>query len=219
MAGRHAAKSTSKKPVIITVVAVLVIAAIAAVILFMNNNGGSSDSNSTQPSTVATTQAVQESTEPVTEAQTDNNLPDHPPVVSEQPAEFDDDEHETEAIDIAIPTEEGSEISYFNSSYIPNGEVVDISTGANVTIREVFGSAYPGGVLTFNDDGTFTDTLSASGVDSGAYLVENGQIKATYVSDRNMDITVTDWNGDVPSAFYIIYGNGENGFKVFFSEN
>lgn len=218
MAGRHAAKTTSKKPVIITVVVVLAIAAIAAVILFMNHNGGSGDSNSTQPSTVATTQAGQESTEPVTEVQTDNNLPDHPPASTEQPADFDDEE-ETKAIDIAIPTDEGSEISYFNASYIPNGEVVDISTGANVTLREVFGSTYPGGVLTFNNDGTFTDTLSASGMDSGAYLVENGQIKATYVSDRNMDITVTDWNGNVPSAFYIIYGYGENGFKVFFSEN
>lgn len=217
MAGRHAAKSTPKKPVIIVVVAVLAVAAVVAVALFLTNKGGSSDSGSIQPSTIAsTTQA--ENTESATESQTVNNLPDNPPANSEQPAAS-DVERETEPIDIAIPTEEGSEISYFNASYIPNGEVIDLSTGESVTLRDVFGSTYPGGVLTFNDDGTFTDTISASGVDSGAYLVENGQIKATYVYDRNMDITVTEWNDDVPSAFYIIYGTGENGFKVFFSEN
>jgi hypothetical protein len=34
-----------------------------------------------------------------------------------------------------------------------------------------------------------------------------------------MDITVTEWNGNTPSEFYVIYDNGGAGLKVYFSEN
>ncbi len=210
MAGKHAAPSTgSKKPLIITisvVAAIAVIAAVTVIIIMMNNKSSEPDKKPTQATTAALSTA----------AETTRSLPDNPPS-TEKPAE----NHSTEpatTLNINIPTEAGSVITHFNATYIPNGEVLDATTGASMTLRDVFGSGYANGVLTFNEDGTFTDSLSSSGTESGQYNVENGEIKATYATDRNMDITVTEWNeaDKTPAAFYIIYNGG---FIVYFSEN
>ncbi len=227
MAGRHAAPAGSKKPVIIIVVAVILTAAAVGAALFFMNGGFSmfgGDDKPTQPATTAPATTAAATTQAATEAvvtQTSDGgegSDDIQQTTAEAPAPTETAPQPT-TIDIAIPTEDSGEVTYFNATYIPNGQVIDLSTGENVTLRDVFGATYPEGVLTFNDDGTFTDTINASGIDSGAYLVQNGQIKATYVYDRNMNITVTEWNGNTPAEFYIIYGGSESGYQVFFSEN
>lgn len=109
------------------------------------------------------------------------------------------------------PTEEEGEITYFSGSFTPNGKVVDRLTGnKNATLREVFGAGYnaQGGVI-FNNDGTFSDNLRPSHNSTGGYVVQNEKVIATYSDDKNMDITVTEWNGNAPKSFYIVYADYE----------
>lgn len=220
MAGRHAApESGSKKAVfiVITVIAALAVVGAAGFFVYTNffadkNNKKDEQTTTVAVSTVPDTKATEEN------GQASSGLPDNPPT-TEQPAS-EDDHQESTTLNINIPTEEGSTITHFNASFAPNGEVINLATGESATLRDVFGSIYPGGVITFNEDGSFTDTIGGTGIDSGEYLVENGVIKATYVYDRNMDITVTEWNDDnTPSEFYITYGSEGDGFRVYFSES
>ena len=102
--------------------------------------------------------------------------------------------------------------SYFNATFIPNGKVDDNLTGGSATLREVFGTGAAEGVLTFNSDGTFKDTLISSESNRGAYVVQDKTIHATYTNDRNMRIEVTEWDGDTPAQFNIQYGD----FTVYF---
>ena len=185
----------SKKPLIITAV-VLAAAIIAAIVILLvlrqNKQAASPDKQASAAETVQTTEA-------------ETGVPH---------------QHEEETTpDILIPTEAGGTVTHFSATFKPNGEVTDLSTGKSVTLREVFGSSYASGQITFNEDRTFTDTLNGlSGASTGMYNVENGKIKAIYSNDKNMDITVTKWNDDktVPEEFSIIYGDPETGYKVYF---
>ncbi|MCD8026122.1 MAG: hypothetical protein LUF33_04110 [Clostridiales bacterium] len=55
--------------------------------------------------------------------------------------------------------------------------------------------------------------MGASSVDSGSYVIKDDTITATYTNDKNMSITVTQWNGDTPTQFIVNYG----GYDVYFS--
>ena len=222
MAGKHAAPSSGSKKPLIIIISVVVALAIAGTSVFFILTANKNKNQQTTATTAATTTT----TVPNSTAGSTQPGQTQPAVsgASEQETTSASSHSETEqetTMNINIPTEEGSTVTYFNASYIPSGEVIDLSTGESVSLRDVFGETYPGGVLTFNDDGTFTDTIGSSGMDSGEYLVENGEIKATYIYDRNMNITVLEWNEETkaPSSFYITYGNGENGYQVYFSEN
>ena len=61
--------------------------------------------------------------------------------------------------------------------------------------------------FTFNEDGTFKDTLISSESNRGAYVVQDKTIHATYTNDKNMRIEVTEWDGGTPSKFNIQYGD------------
>jgi hypothetical protein len=77
----------------------------------------------------------------------------------------------------------------------------------------VFGSGYnTSGVITFNNDGTFSDTIPSENARTGGYVVQNNKIIATYSDDKNMEITVTEWDGNTPASFYIVYA----GYNVYF---
>ena len=207
MAGKHTQKGKSNAPLIILIiVAVLVIAAITVgVFWFMNKDIISGDEPAQPETTVAETITLPEETFNQTEGTTTEET--IPATEKETGAE-----HSESKIDVAVPTDDGAEVSYFNATFIPNGIVEDTYTGGTATLREVFGSGYTDGVITFNSDGTFTDTLSSSSVNSGAYAVQNSRIVATYTNDKNMDITVTSWDGDTPAEFYINFG----GYNVYF---
>lgn len=204
MAGKHVRKTKSKAPVIIVVViAVLLIAAAAVFFVFFNPF-----KDNTQPTAQETTAATEQIV--ATAVQTvDESVP--PTAPESDIVEETGIPHETSEIEIELPGGEEN-ASYFNASFIPNGKVIDTYSGNQTNLREVFGTSYTEGVVTFNSDGTFTDTLVSSGVDSGKYAVKDGAITATYTDDKNMQIEVLSWDGDTPSEFFINYG----GYEVYF---
>ncbi|MEE0869120.1 MAG: hypothetical protein U0L70_04945 [Ruminococcus sp.] len=205
MAGRHSAK-TSKKPIVIIciVTAVIIIGVICAVIFF---NSGSKPANTTSTTTQQTTSTVQSTS--VESAQTTLQ-----PTKSEQPTTQSETfaGETSEVSKVVVPTQGGQEVSYFNATYVPY-KAVDSSTNEECTLREVFGSAFSQGVITFNSDGTFTDSVTSSSANSGAYAVEGDKIVATYTNDKNMSVKVASWEGDTPSELIINYG----GYDVYFN--
>lgn len=205
MAGRHSAK-TSKKPIVIIciVTAVIIIGVICAVIFF---NSGSKPANTTSTTTQQTTSTVQSTS--VESAQTTLQ-----PTESEQPTTQSETfaGETSEVSKVVVPTQGGQEVSYFNATYVPY-KAVDSSTNEECTLREVFGSAFSQGVITFNSDGTFTDSVTSSSANSGAYAVEGDKIVATYSNDKNMSVKVASWEGDTPSELIINYG----GYDVYFN--
>ena len=205
MAGRHSAK-TSKKPILIIciVTAVIIIGVICAVIFF---NSGSKPANTTSTTTQQTTSTVQSTS--VESAQTTLQ-----PTESEQPTTQSETfaGETSEVSKVVVPTQGGQEVSYFNATYVPY-KAVDSSTNEECTLREVFGSSFSQGVITFNSDGTFTDSVTSSSANSGAYAVEGDKIVATYTNDKNMSVKVTSWEGDTPSELIINYG----GYDVYFN--
>ena len=205
MAGRHSAK-TSKKPILIIciVAAVIIIGVICALIFF---NSGSKPANTTSTTTQQTTSTVQSTS--VESAQTTLQ-----PTESEQPTTQSETfaGETSEVSKVVVPTQGGQEVSYFNATYVPY-KAVDSSTNEECTLREVFGSAFSQGVITFNSDGTFTDSVTSSSANSGAYAVEGDKIVATYTNDKNMSVKVTSWEGDTPSELIINYG----GYDVYFN--
>ena len=205
MAGRHSAK-TSKKPIVIIciVAAVIIIGVICAVIFF---NSGSKPANTTSTTTHQTTSTVPSTT--VESAQTTLQ-----PTESEQPTTQSETfaGETSEVSKVVVPTQGDQEVSYFNATYVPY-KAVDSSTNEECTLREVFGSAFSQGVITFNSDGTFTDSVTSSSANSGAYAVEGDKIVATYTNDKNMSVKVASWEGDTPSELIINYG----GYDVYFN--
>ena len=206
MAERHSEKK-SKKPIVIICIAaaVIIIGVICAVIFF---NSGSKPANTTSTTTQQTTSTVQSTT--VESAQTTLQ-----PTESEQPTTQSETfaGETSEVSKVVVPTQGGQEVSYFNATYVPY-KAVDSSTNEECTLREVFGSAFSQGVITFNSDGTFTDSVtSSSSANSGAYAVEGDKIVATYSNDKNMSVKVASWEGDTPSELIINYG----GYDVYFN--
>lgn len=197
MAGRHSTK-TSKAPIIFVIAVIVLIIAVGVTVFFMNTGNTDVPVTETQPLTT-----TEQPTENYTQADTTVEATTVP-VTEEQGVTS----AETVAVDILVPTQEGQEIKYFNATYSPS-KAIDTSTANECSLREVFGSSYSGGVITFNSDGTFVDQIISS---RGAYVVTGEIISATYVNDKNMDITVISWNGDTPSEFVINYG----GYDVYF---
>ena len=205
MAGRHSAK-TSKKPILIIciVAAVIIIGVICAFIFF---NSGSKPANTTSTTTQQTTSTVQSTS--VESAQTTLQ-----PTEAEQPTTQSETfaGETSEVPKVVVPTQSGQEVRYFNATYVPY-KAIDSSTNEECSLREVFGSAFSQGVITFNSDGTFTDSVTSSSVGSGAYAVEGDTIVATYSNDKNMSVKVASWEGDTPSELIINYG----GYDVYFN--
>lgn len=182
----------SKAPVIVIIVAcVVLIAAAIFAILFFNGAFGQNDgdNNSTELTTsdeFGTTSA------------------------QGMHGQLPSDSQSSEETNVVLPpTEAEGEITYFSGTFTPNGKVIDQLTGnKNATLREVFGNGYNSkGGITFNDNGTFEDTLRPSDNSNGGYVVQNKKVIATYSDDKNMDITVTKWDGNTPISFYVVYAD------------
>ena len=205
MAGRHSEK-TSKKPIVIIciIVAAIIIGVICAVIIF---NSGSKPANTTSTTTQQTTSTVQTTSGESAETTIQPTESEQPTTQSETFAG-----ETSEVSKVVVPTQGGQEVSYFNATYVPY-KAVDSSTNEECTLREVFGSSFSQGVITFNSDGTFTDSVTSSSANSGAYAVEGDKIVATYTNDKNMSVKVASWEGDTPSELIINYG----GYDVYFN--
>lgn len=199
--------------VIISVIAVIIISE-AVIILALNSGKSNDDKKQSETSSAGAGSAASEDST----ADTTLKLPDAPPT-SEVPVETEEPDT-MPTIDIYIPTE-GGEVTHFDGVYVPDSVAEDVATGEKVSMRSLFGKDYASGAITFYSNGTFKDTISASGMESGAYNAENRKIKATYLPDRQMNITVIEWDdaSSKPFSFYIIYNfSGVAEYKVNFSE-
>ncbi len=208
MNGSHSVKS-SKKPVIIICIAAAVIIAVVCVIIFLNVGKKSETPAVTTQSTTSQVMTQQETDANVYSSEIQQQTS------AESNAESQGETSEaqnSETQNVVVPTNSEEEVKYFNATYAPY-KAVDTLTGDECTLKEVFGSSYGGGVITFNSDGSFSESFASSSVNSGAYAVEGDSIIATYTNDKNMSVTVTQWDGDTPSELIINYG----GYDVYFS--
>lgn len=206
MAGRHSAKSSKKPMVIICIVAVVVIIGVICAVIFLNSGKTPSNTNTTsatlQTSSIVHSTSSESSETSVQTAITQQSTTQNETFVGET----------SEVSKVVVPTQGGQQVSYFNATYVPY-KAVDSSTNEECSLREVFGSSFSQGVITFNSDGTFADSLTSSSVGSGAYAVEGDAIKATYSNDKNMSVQVLSWDSDAPSELMINYG----GYDVYFN--
>lgn len=209
MAGRHSAKSSKKPMVIICIaVAVVIIAVICAVIFLNSGNSGKTPSNTNTTSATLQTSSIVHST-----SSESSETSVQPATAQQSTTQNETFAGETSEVSkVVVPTQGGQQVSYFNATYVPY-KAVDSSTNEECSLREVFGSSFSQGVITFNSDGTFADSLTSSSVGSGAYAVEGDAIKATYSNDKNMSVQVLSWDGDAPSELMINYG----GYDVYFN--
>lgn len=204
MAGRHSKKSSKAPVIIICVVAVAVIAVVCVAIFFFTGKNEKDSEATTQ----ATTSTQTETTTYTQSAQTNTesgNSQTQSETAKPQTAD-------TTAQNVVVPTKSGDDVSYFNATFVPY-KAVDTVTGNECSLKEVFGSSYTEGVITFNSDGTFTDSMGASSVNSGAYALEGDTIIATYTNDKNMSVKVNGWEDGAPSELIIDYG----GYDVYFN--
>ena len=184
----------SKAPVVVIIIAaaVLIAAAVFAILYF---NGVFDQNKGDEASSVTTTSDEFGTT-----------------AAQGMHGELPPDSQSSEESNVVLPpTEAEGDITYFSGTFTPNGKVIDKLTGnENATLREVFGDGYnSNGGITFNNDGTFKDTLRPTSNNNGGYVVQNEKVIATYSDDKNMDITVTEWDGNTPKSFYVVYADYE----------
>ena len=211
--------SKNKKVPLIIIISIAAAAVVAAVILIIVNANSGGSGTKQQETTSAQTSSTEASlpveTKPLTTAAPQTTSP----AVTEHDHDH-DDESEPMTVEIALPTS-GGEVSYFSGVYVPDSKAEDMESGKAVHMREIFGADYADSAMTFNENGEFTDSLFFSGAKRGKYTVEDGEIKAVYLPDETMDITVTEWNESTgaPVTFCVVYKTvGERGYRVFFSE-
>ena len=126
---------------------------------------------------------------------------------------------------VVVPSQGENDGEFFSGVYEPY-KVIDTLAEENsgvedyegyddgeATLREAFGEAYAGGMITLYKNGTFKDTVTTSSANTGSYRVAGEMIIATYSNDTNMEITVTGWSGGRPDEFIIEYGGG---YQVYF---
>lgn len=216
MSGRHAANS-SKKPLIIVICAVVLVALIAgAVILFMNFSGKNDNSATTVPTSAISTTAVNiDSTQNISGSASEPTQPAaESGETSQEPTEqgFTSESSDNDS-EIVVPTISGEEQKpKFSATLVPY-YAKDENSSEEVSLRDLFGSAYSGGGFTFNEDGTFIDGITNTSANSGAYIVEGDNIIITYSNDKNVIAAVTEWNGNVPKEFTVNFGGITVSFK------
>lgn len=216
MSGKHAVKSSKKSLIIIICVVVLVAVIAGAVILFMNLSGKNNNLATTVPTVAASTAAdntnstqnvsdsVSETTQPATKSGEASQEP------TEQGFTSESSDNDSE---IVVPTISGEEQKpKFSATLVPY-YAKDENSSEEVSLRDLFGSAYSGGGFTFNEDGTFIDGITNTSANTGAYIVEGDNIIITYSNDKNVIAAVTEWNGNVPKEFTVNFGGITVSFK------
>ncbi len=203
-------KETKKKPAaVIAVVIILIVIAIAAAVFiyFSNSNKQQPQSLETEPATeTSVTEIVTEQSSRQTSSSVEQTTSD-----SDQQTQGEENTDNGESSKIVVPADSDTDSKFFSGEFSPY-KAIDTETKNECSLKEVFGSSYSGGSMKFNSDGTFSDTLSISSVDSGAYILNNSTITATYTNDKNVTIAVVDWDGDTPAKLIINYG----GYDVYF---
>lgn len=203
MAGRRVQKS-SKKPFVIFLIAVaVIIAGIVCLLVFFNVNSHTPDNKATTVVTTTSEQIVSVTSNSAEEEQITTTSVEAEKTTQAEPAETQK---------VVVPTKNGGEIGYFNATYVPY-KAIDTMTNEECSLREVFGSSFGKGTITFNEDGTFTDSVISSSANSGAYAAEGEAIVATYSNDKNMTVSAVGWDNGTPKELIINYG----GYDVYFN--
>lgn len=188
----------------ITTATVVLLAVACGVYFFVFSNNEPKDSTEASTTQAVTDPTTQENTTQATEnTETTENITtqttEDVPVTTEH--------QHTTAESIVVPTIEGETVqeSNISATYVP---VKAFDNGEQISLREVFGSSYSKGSITFNSDGTFTDTISPNSATSGAYAIEDSKIILTYSNDSNEIITINNWENDIPSDIQVEYLGG-----------
>ncbi len=198
-------KKSSKAPMIILiVVSVIIVAGIICAVIFLNGNTTPKDPKDLIEETTILELPTDGSQDTQPQTESIDNTEDHT---------HENNQPQQSSEVVVVPTINGGEQGdYFSASFSPSS-AIDTFTDTNCSLKEVFGSSYSGGSITFNSDGTLSDNLSLTGASTGAYAVEGDQIVATYANDKNYIITISKWNGDVPAEIIMNIG----GYDVYFN--
>ncbi|WP_419563484.1 hypothetical protein [Ruminococcus sp.] len=84
----------------------------------------------------------------------------------------------------------------------------------DASVKEVFGSVYGGEGITFDKNGLFSDNITQSEYNYGAYTVTDGVINMTYSNDKNKSAEIISYKGSVPSEIKIDYVGYDVYFKI-----
>lgn len=228
MTGRHFSgnkvKKSSKKPAMIIIIAIAAVIIIAvAAVLFIPLCGNLSDnlqfathpSITEHPQTTALSTDLQEQTteaaeqtiasEQSTQQENTNSAVSKTQKATEEGITIQSSDSES----VVVPGNLEN-ATYFSATFSPY-KAVDSETGEECSLKEVFGSSYSGGSIVFSDDGRFTDSLTTSSSNSGAYAVQDSNLAVTYSNDKNMDVAVNAWEGNTPTDIVVNYG----GYNVY----
>ena len=182
----------------------------------MNFSGKNDNSATTVPTSAISTTAVNtDSTQNISGSASEPTQPAaESGVTSQEPTEqgFTSESSDNDS-EIVVPTINGEEQKpKFSATLVPY-YAKDENSSEEVSLRDLFGSAYSGGGFTFNEDGTFIDGITNTSANSGAYIVEGNNIIITYSNDKNVIAAVTEWNGNVPKEFTVNFGGITVSFK------
>lgn len=84
----------------------------------------------------------------------------------------------------------------------------------DASVKEVFGSVYGGEGITFDKNGLFSDNITQSEYNYGAYTVTDGVINMTYSNDKNKSAEIISYKDNVPSEIKIDYVGYDVYFKI-----
>lgn len=84
----------------------------------------------------------------------------------------------------------------------------------DASVKEVFGSVYGGEGITFDKNGLFSDNITQSEYNYGAYTVTDGVINMTYSNDKNKSAKIISYKGNLPSEIKIDYVGYDVYFKI-----
>ena len=209
------AKHAEKRPKI-TISLWLFIAIIAFLVLLIIGitfysvqrelNSDNKNNNTTIAATEQTTAA--ETTQAVTEETTEQSIQK----TTEESTEKEEAavEPTTQAI-VVSGAESADKNLNFDAEMYPY-KAFDNVGKRDASVKEVFGSVYGGEGITFDKNGLFSDNITQSEYNYGAYTVTDGVINMTYSNDKNKSAEIISYKGNVPSEIKIDYV----GYDVYF---
>lgn len=210
------AKHAEKRPKI-TISLWLFIAIIAFLVLLIIGitfysvqrelNSDNKNNNTTIAATEQTTAA--ETTQAVTEETTEQSIQKTTEESTEKEAAA---EPTTQAI-VVSGAESADKNLNFDAEMYPY-KAFDNVGKRDASVKEVFGSVYGGEGITFDKNGLFSDNITQSEYNYGAYTVTDGVINMTYSNDKNKSAEIISYKGNAPSEIKIDYVGYDVYFKI-----
>lgn len=209
MKAKHAEKRTSitiNLWLFVAIIAVLVLIIIGITVysvhreLRFKGNSSVTVANTTQITTQTITEKTTEQTTKSDEVENSTNKVE----TTVQPA--------TDAI-VVNGAEAADKNLNFNAELYPY-KAFDNVGKRDASVKEVFGSVYGGEGLTFDENGLFSDNITQSEYNYGAYIVKDGVINMTYANDKNKSAQIIAYKDNIPSEIKIDYVGYDVYFKI-----